>query len=116
MRYSESIKKLKKFVNKRNKLALRLTKGIKGLEGLQTPIVKKILQVLYNYSMILDYKKLNIKRKEIISMLEKEGVQGLVGGYSNIHLPLFFKTNIKIFHGVSIKMFIILIKRHMSSS
>ena len=47
-------------------------------------------------------------------MLEKEGVQGLVGGYSNIHLlPVFQKNffNIKIFHGVSIKMFIILIKK-----
>ena len=42
--------------------------------------------------MILDYKKINLKRKKIISMLEKEGVQGLVGGYANIHLlPVFQK-------------------------
>ena len=41
------IKKLKKFVNKRNKLALRLTKGIKGLEGLQTPVVKKIISMFF---------------------------------------------------------------------
>ena len=86
------IKKLKKFVNKRNKLALRLTKGIKGLEGLQTPVVKKNnFHVFYNYSMILDYKKLNIKRKKIISMLEKEGVQGLVGATQTFIYFLFFK-------------------------
>jgi len=87
------IKKLKKFVNKRNKLALRLTRGLKDLQGLQTPIVKKNnFHVFYNYSMILDYKKINLNRKKIVSLLEKEGVQGLVGGYANIHLlPVFQK-------------------------
>ena len=87
------IKKLKKFVNKRNKLALRLTKGLKNLQGLQTPIVKKHnFHVFYNYSMILDYKKFDLNRKKIVSLLEKEGVQGLLGGYANIHLlPVFQK-------------------------
>ena len=87
------IKKLKKFVDKRNKLALRLTRGLKDLQGLQTPIVKKDnFHVFYNYSMIFDYKKINLNRKKMVSLLEKEGVQGLVGGYANIHLlPVFQK-------------------------
>ena len=87
------MKKLKELINKRNKLALRLTRGLKKLQGLQTPIIKENnFHVFYNYPMVFDYKNINLKRKKIISLLEKEGVQGLAEGYGNIHLlPVFQK-------------------------
>ena len=42
--------------------------------------------------MILDIKKIGISRNKIIEALTAEGIEGLMGGYANIHLlPMYQK-------------------------
>lgn len=87
------MKKLNKLIKFRNKLALKLTNGIKNLKGLKVPVIKENnFHVFYNYPIVLDLKILKLKRNKIVSLLEKEGIQGLAEGYGNIHLlPVFQK-------------------------
>ena len=48
--------------------------------------------VYYVYPMKLDLKKIGVSRARIIEALEAEGVEGLMGGYVNIHLlPMYQK-------------------------
>ena len=58
----------------------------------------------YIYPMILDIKKLKIKRYKIFKALTAEGVQGLTEKYVLIHLYPMYKKKIayglkKFFHG-----------------
>ena len=46
----------------------------------------------YIYGMILNIEVIGVSREKIIDALEAEGVEGLTGGYANIHLlPIFQK-------------------------
>ena len=44
--------------------------------------------------MIIDKNKIKIKRELIINALEKEGVEGLMSGYANIHLLPMYQNKI----------------------
>ena len=91
----EQLKKLKGFVESRQKVADKLNRGLKGLIGLRTPIVKAgCTHVYYVYPMILDVDLLGIAREKIYAALEAEGVIGLAQGYENIHLLPMYQQKI----------------------
>tara|TARA_B110000908_G_scaffold80558_1_gene96493 strand:+ start:849 stop:2129 length:1281 start_codon:yes stop_codon:yes gene_type:complete len=87
----EQLKKMQSFVIKRQKIASQLNEGLKGLNGLTTPIVKTdCSHAYYIYGMSLDLNKIKVNRKRLIEALESEGVEGLIGGYVNVHmLPMY---------------------------
>lgn len=91
----EQLKKLKKIIRFRQKLAETLIQEIKDLEGIQTPIINKgCTHVYYVIPFILDMKKFKYKRNKIIKFLESENITGLVEGYTNLHLLPVFKNKI----------------------
>ena len=87
------LKKLKGFVEGRQRVAERLTDGLKYLPGLRTPVVKPdCTHAYYMYPMILDVDLLGVSREKIHAALEAEGVTGLAAGYANVHmLPMYQK-------------------------
>ena len=95
----EQLKKLKKIVNSRVKIARALITGLKHLPFLKLPKVSsQCTHSFYVFGMIIDTKNLNISSKKILAALIKEGVQGLSLGYVNLNeLPIFKK---KIAYGV----------------
>lgn len=91
----EQLKKLKGFVASRQRAAERLTQGLQGLSGLRPPIVKpECTHAYYMYPMVLDVKRLGVSRLRIIEALEAEGVMGLAGGYTNLHLLPIYQQKI----------------------
>lgn len=88
----EQLKKLGKFVQSRQALARRLTEGLKGLRGLQTPVVKvDRTHVYYVYPMVLNVAELGVSRDKIHAALHAEGVE-VSKSYQNIHLlPMYQK-------------------------
>ena len=91
----EQIKKLKKLVKKRQKAAQLLTEGLAGLPGLRTPVTRvDCTHAYYVYPLVLDTRKLGVSRKKIYKALVAEGVEGVVEGYTNIHLlPMYQKKS-----------------------
>lgn len=89
----EQLKKLKSIVKIRQEISKKLTKGLKELIGLQIPFVKKdSTHVYYILPMILEIEKIGVSRARLIEALEAEGLKGLIGGYTNIHLlPMYQK-------------------------
>lgn len=89
------LKKLKGFVEGRQRVAERLTDGLKGLSGLRTPVVKSdCTHAYYVYPMILDADQLGVSREKIVAALEAEGVTGLAAGYANVHLLPMYQRKI----------------------
>jgi len=89
----EQLKKMKSYVTKRQNIAKRLDDGLKNMIGLRTPIVKNgCTHAYYIYGMKLDLNKIGVSRTKLIQALESEGLQGLIGGYVNVHLlPMYQK-------------------------
>jgi len=89
----EQLKKVSRYVAQRQKIATQLNEGLKDLKGLRIPITKKdCTHSYYIYGMILNIEVIGVSREKIIDALEAEGVEGLTGGYANIHLlPIFQK-------------------------
>lgn len=89
----EQLKKLKKLIKTRQKIAERLIEGLKDLVGLRLPIVQDdCTHVYYVLPLIVDVEKLGTSREFIVQALEAEGVSGLSAGYQNIHLlPIYQK-------------------------
>ncbi len=89
----EQLKKLKHLVDKRSKYGKLLSKYLKDLPFLNTPIIReKSSHSFYIYPITLDLKNLSHSRKKIFDALKKEGVPGLIEGYQNVHLlPIFQK-------------------------
>ena len=88
----EQLKKLKRIIAKFQKNSHKLIKGLEKLEGLIVPkISKNFTHSFYAFPMVLNFKKIKVKRKTIVNALRAEGVN--VGeGYQNIHnLPIFKK-------------------------
>lgn len=87
----EQLKKLKGFVEERQRAAARLSDGLNSLQGLRTPIVEQgCTHAYYMYPMVLDIDYLGVSRAAIVKALEAEGVCGLAAGYANIHmLPMY---------------------------
>jgi perosamine synthetase len=91
----EQLKKLKGFVEDQQRVAERLTEGLKGLTGLRTPLIKPdCTHAYYVYPIILDVDQLGVSREKIHAALEAEGVTGLAAGYANIHLLPMYQQKI----------------------
>jgi perosamine synthetase len=90
----EQLKKLDRFVETRQRIADRLSKGLLGLSGLRTPVVRSgCTHVYYYYPMILDVPLLGVSRDKIHAALNAEGVP--VGNrYQNLHLLPMFQRKI----------------------
>lgn len=88
----EQLKKLPGLAARRITVADRLTKGLQGLKGLRTPVVKAgCTHVYYVYPLVYDRKATGVGRARVFEALRAEG--GPVGDrYANIHLlPLYQK-------------------------
>ena len=87
----EQLKKLAGLVASRQHAAERLTKGLSGLQGLRTPVLKSdCTHAYYMYPMVLDVELLGVSRDRIIEALEAEGMPGLTAGYACLHLlPMY---------------------------
>ena len=90
----EQLKKLKKIIFERNKIFSLLANQLNKLKGLNVPTSNYRYNNYYIFPMIIDRKIIDISRKEIIELIKAEGVDGLVGGYANLHLLPMFKKKI----------------------
>lgn len=88
----EQLKKLNLLIHKRQKTAELLTEKLRDLQFLKLPYIQKdSTSVYYTYPMILE-EGIGVKRGKIIEALIAEGLEGIVGGYANIHLlPMYQK-------------------------
>jgi dTDP-4-amino-4,6-dideoxygalactose transaminase len=88
----EQLKKLKTLTLGRIEVADRLTRGLGGLKGLRTPIVKKdCTHVYYSYPLLYSSEETGVKRDQIFKALVAEGVP-IGDRYTNIHLlPIYQK-------------------------
>lgn len=86
----EQLKKLDHLVAGRQRIADRLSSGLRGLRALRTPVVRPdCTHVYYVYPLVLDVEALGVSRDKIHAALNAEGVP--VGNrYQNLHLfPIF---------------------------
>jgi len=91
----QQLKKLPGLVQQRQSVALRLREGLTGLEGLKLPSVREgFTHAFYVFGMILEGQPLEIGRARIVEALQAEGVDGLMSGYTNIHLLPIYQTKI----------------------
>ncbi len=90
----EQLKKLNKIVKKNIKLANILTKGIKQLIGIQTPVMEKYSDHIYYYYAIKYYPdQTGVSKLKIFNALKKEGLP-VFSQYENVHLLPMFKKQI----------------------
>ncbi len=87
------LKRLKKEVQKKQKICKQLTKGLHNLPGLILPKTNKdYTHSYYVYGINLDLKKLKFSRDYILKKLKLRGVPGISPGYTCLHLlPMFQK-------------------------
>jgi dTDP-4-amino-4,6-dideoxygalactose transaminase len=87
----EQLKKMHRLVATRQRSAERLAKGLRGLPGLRTPVVRAgCTHAYYMFPMILDVELLGVSRAALFEALQAEGVMGLAQGYQNVHLlPMY---------------------------
>ena len=91
----EQLKKLSGIVKRKQEIAKILSKGLKNIEGLKTPFLEdNCTHSYYIYPLIIDKTKIKIRREIIINALEKEGLEGLMSGYANIHLLPMYQNKI----------------------
>jgi dTDP-4-amino-4,6-dideoxygalactose transaminase len=91
----QQLKKINYFVKNRQEAAKRLTKGLRKLKGLQVPkIPKNQTHVFYIYPIKLDIEKIGVSRDKIYEALLREGVQGLMDKYQNLHLLPIYQNKI----------------------
>jgi dTDP-4-amino-4,6-dideoxygalactose transaminase len=85
--------KLAGLVDGRQRIAQRLTDGLAGLKGLRTPNIEEgCTHSYYVYPLVLDVMGLGVARARILEALQAEGLDGLAGGYVNVHLlPMYQK-------------------------
>ena len=89
----EQLKKLKRLTDAKSRAGARLSAGLAGLQGLQTPEVKEgCTHVYYVYPLKIEVNALGVSRARIAAALRAEGVPGVTEGYTNIHLlPMYQK-------------------------
>lgn len=87
------LNKLEDLVISRVALANRLTENLKHLPGLSVPQPPPTIRhAYYVYPMTIEPKVLGVDRDTLVEALNAEGIPGLSGGYTNIHLlPIFQK-------------------------
>ncbi|HXC40617.1 MAG TPA: DegT/DnrJ/EryC1/StrS family aminotransferase [Burkholderiales bacterium] len=90
----EQLKKLPALVASRQALAARLSQGLAGLKGLQTPVVRSgNTHAYYVYPMTVDAAATGVGRDRLIEALAAEGL-AVGGGYVNLHLLPMYQRRI----------------------
>jgi perosamine synthetase len=90
----EQLNKLGHFVSTRQRIADRLSDGLKGLSGLRTPVVRPgCTHVYYVYPLVLDVRTLGVGRDRIHAALNAEGIS-VSNHYQNLHLLPVFQRKI----------------------
>ena len=90
----EQLKKLPALVAERQALAARLTAGIQGLKGLQTPLIKPgNTHAYYVYPLVVKAAQTGVGRDRIVEALAAEGVAA-AAGYCNLHLLPMYQQRI----------------------
>jgi len=86
----EQLKKLQKLTAERISAADRLTKGVKDLKALRTPVVKPdCTHVYYDYPFVYEAETTGVSRDKVVLALQAEGVP-IGGSYMNLHLlPIY---------------------------
>ena len=94
----EQLKKLPAFINEKVEWAGILSEGLKELDGLRIPVVRKnCTHVYYAYPLIVNETEIGTTRDKIFEALTAEGVPALGNKYVNLHLyPMYQK---KIVYG-----------------
>jgi len=89
----EQFKKLKSKVKRRQQIANLLSKELKKLKGIQTPIIKKnCSHAFYIYAIKIDESIIGVKKDLIFKALQAEGIENILDNYFNLHLlPIFQK-------------------------
>ncbi len=89
----QQLKKLKGIVKEKQLQVKYLNKKLKKLGGLILPTTEKnCTHSYYTYPLVLDLKKVNFTRSQLMKGLQNEGLEGFVEGYTNIHLlPMYRK-------------------------
>lgn len=91
----EQLRKLDGFVATRQHAAQRLTAGLSGLRGLQTPKVRPgSTHAYYHYPLVLECRDLPVPRERILNALKAEGLAGVSGGYQCLHLLPMYQQKI----------------------
>lgn len=87
--------KLEGKVASRQRVAERLTAGLRDLEGLRTPTIREgCTHAYYVYPLTLEPETLGVDRATLRAALEAEGVSGLMAGYQNLHLLPMYQRKI----------------------
>jgi perosamine synthetase len=90
----EQLKKLSKFVSKRQMLAKQLTEGLSCLDGLRPPVVKLgCTHSYYVYPILIDSNLLSLSAEKISLALKAEGVL-VTSSYQNLHLLPMYQNKI----------------------
>ena len=89
----QQFKKLKSKVRRRQQIANLLTKDLKKLKGIETPVIKKnCTHAFYIYAIKIDEKKIGVKKDTIFKALKAEGIENILDKYFNLHLlPIYQK-------------------------
>ena len=89
----EQLKKLKGFVGTKQRAAQRLDRGLRGLKGLQIPVVMPdCTHVYYVYPMVYDAQATGVERSKVYEAMVAEGLPGVAASYQNLHLlPMYQK-------------------------
>jgi dTDP-4-amino-4,6-dideoxygalactose transaminase len=96
---SSQIKRLDTFVKKKNYIANYYNKEFKNLKCAKTPIIKNNINHSYHlYTLLVDFKKLKIKKEKFINHLLKKGVKIQVHYYP-VYLQPYYKKNFKFKKG-----------------
>jgi dTDP-4-amino-4,6-dideoxygalactose transaminase len=96
---SSQIKRLNKFVKKKNFIAKFYNKEFKNLKYAKTPIIKKNINHSYHlYTLLINFKKLKIKKEQFINYLLKKGIKIQVH-YFPVYLQPYYKKNFKFKKG-----------------
>jgi dTDP-4-amino-4,6-dideoxygalactose transaminase len=88
------MKKLKKIVNSKIRLAKILSKELANLPGLQVPQIRKnCTHNYYVYPLVIN-ENCKIKRKKLIKKLKDKKIPGIIEGYQNLHLQPIYQNKI----------------------
>ncbi|SNS11669.1 dTDP-4-amino-4,6-dideoxygalactose transaminase [Humidesulfovibrio mexicanus] len=88
---AEQLKRLPGLAAMRQATGERLSRGLAGLEGLATPVIRPgCTHVFYIYAPRLDEKAIGVERGLILDALRAEGVPHISPGYQLLHLlPIY---------------------------
>lgn len=96
---SEQLKKLPSLAASRTRAGLRLSGGLRELDGLKVPsILPQSSHVFYVYPLVLDPRTLGVSRSRIVEALMAEGVPSVSEGYANLHLLPMFQQKVAYGH------------------